>query len=757
LKHSLTLYTFLPFSPYQGLPSDIFSIENGVLVNRCNRWPLMIDPQGQANIWVKAMCGADLKVIDFKQKDYMTTIEHAVSHGWQVLLQDIGEEIDPSIDPVLRVTQLADAQKTIRMGEKELSYDSSFRLYITTKMQNPHYKPEVSTKTTVVNFAVKEKGLQDQLLALVVNKEEPKLEGDKAELIQTVAAGKRKLVELEDQILTLLKTSGADLLDDEGLINALQQSKATSIEVKEKLRVSEETKVKIDAAREGYRPCAVRAALLFFVLNDLSLVDPMYQFSLKAYMALFTKSIVDSKDTREAMITELGDRIETVNSHHTEAVYKYTCRALFEKHKLLFAFQMCIQKLRSDGRVNQAEYDFFLRGGQVLDRNHRMPNPCSDWLDEQTWDQITCLEKLPAFKNLAHSLEQNSSEWRAWYRSEDPPPEKLSPPGEWQSKRTEFQTMLILRCLRPDRVVFAARSFIAANLGHQFIETPPFNLQGCYHDSDALTPLIFVLSPGVDPSPILVQLAKQQGKHLEILALGQGQAPIAMDLLEQGVSKGNWVFLANAHLSMSWLPDLEKFVEQLSLRKTPPHPNFRLWLSSDPSPRFPISLLQQSVKMTTEPPKGLKANLLRLYENLTPEQFAMCKRAEKYKKLLFALCFFHAVLVERRKFLSLGWNVVYSFNDSDFGVCENLLSLYLDQYDDTPWDALKYLIAQANYGGRVTDEHDRRLLTVYINQFFQVRTITLAVVNQCLFLPLLSDTHPLSISCLLPYLNRTTR
>ena len=96
----------------------------------------------------------------------------------------------------------------------------------------------------------------------------------------------------------------------------------------------------------------------------------------------------------------------------------------------------------------------------------------------------------------------------------------------------------------------------------------------------------------------------------------------------------------------------------------------------------------------------------------------MCQSQEKYKKLLFNLCFFHAILLERKKFQQLGWNVVYSFNDSDFEVSENLLTIYLDEYESTPWDALKYLIAGVNYGGHVTDDWDRRLLLTYINQYF---------------------------------------
>jgi len=250
------------------------------------------------------------------------------------------------------------------------------------------------------------------------------------------------------------------------------------------------------------------------------------------------------------------------------------------------------------------------------------------------------------------------------------------------------------------------------------------NLHSTFLTSSCFTPLIFVLSPGVDPTIQLKTLAKQVGQQVEVLALGQGQTPIAVELLEQGVKNGNWVFLANCHFNISWLPELAKTVEKLSIQKPAPHPNFRLWLSSDPDPRFPISLLQGSVKMTTEPPKGLKANLLRLYSNMSDDDFSRSKKPEKYKKLLFSLSFFHAVLIERKKFLSLGWCIPYDFNDSDYSVCENILYLYLDEYEDTPWDAIKYLIAQANYGGRCTDDQDRKLLQVYSQQYFSESALT---------------------------------
>eukprot|EP00730_Choanoeca_flexa_P002353 TRINITY_DN11019_c0_g1_i1.p1 TRINITY_DN11019_c0_g1~~TRINITY_DN11019_c0_g1_i1.p1 ORF type:complete len:1435 (+),score=328.02 TRINITY_DN11019_c0_g1_i1:91-4305(+) len=706
--------TDVRFWNIQGLPSDQFSTENGVIVTRGRRWPLMIDPQGQAIKWVKNMeRERNLKVVDLQQADYIRTLENAIQFGTPVLMQNVGEELDPSLAPVLnKAFTKVGGRYMLRLGDKEIEYNMDFRFYITTKMSNPHYTPEISTKTTIVNFAVVQQGLEAQLLGIVVSKERPELEKQKNELVLNIAAGKKKLVDLEDKILHLLNTAKGSLLDDEELVNTLNSSKVTSVEVSEQLVVAEKTEKEIDTAREGYRPSAARAAVLFFVLDDVSRIDPMYQFSLDAYIGLFTSSI-----DKSVKAGGLDQRIAAINDYHTYAVYRYTCRGLFEKHKLLFALHMNAKILESADKISLPEYSFFLRGGQVLDRDAQVPNPAPQWITSEAWDNITEMERLlPKFAGLTDTFEQMLRDWNAWYTSSEPEASTL--PGEWETTCNELQRMCIVRALRPDRVSIVAINFIVNNLGQRFVEPPPLDMKAVLDDSTAQTPLIFVLSVGVDPTKQLIDLAERCGMkdRFHSLSLGQGQAPIAERLIAEGMREGHWVFLANCHLSLSWMPSLSKIVETLDVSK--PHPDFRLWLSSKPNPKFPISILQAGIKMTTEPPKGIKANMKRLYSTITDDQFERCEASHKYKKLLFSLTFFHSILLERRKFQMLGWNVQYPFNDSDFEVSENLLALFLDEYEETPWESLKYLIAGINYGGHVTDDWDRRLLLTYINELF---------------------------------------
>mmetsp|Transcript_3653 Transcript_3653/g.6221 ORF Transcript_3653/g.6221 Transcript_3653/m.6221 type:complete len:1261 (+) Transcript_3653:2172-5954(+) len=698
----------------QGLPKDDFSTENGVIVTRGNRWPLMIDPQAQANRWVKNLEGDKLRVIDLNMKDFLREIENAIVYGMPVLLEDVLEELDPSLESVLAKAVLkVGNRELIKVGDKELDYNHDFKLYITTKLGNPHYTPEVSTKTTVVNFVLSPLGLDAQLLGTVVQQEEPALEQEKSELTIRVAAGKRKLVELQDTILRLLSETEGSLLDDENLVITLQQSKLTSEEVTQQLQVAEETEVKIDLAREGYRPAAVRASIAYFVLADLARIDPMYQFSLDAYVDLFMESIEVSRGARQA--ENVAERCQNINEVHTERVYNDTCRALFERHKLLFSLQLTVRILMQEGKIPAEEFNFFLFGGGLADRSTQRPNPAKDWIDDGTWDNISELDKLPGFMGIAGAFEQTPRDWHKWYLA--PAPEADPLPSDWDAKVSDLQALCLLRALRPDRVLFGAARYVAGNLGPAFADPPAFDLPGTLAQSTARTPLIFILSPGVDPYAQVASLAANAGQTVMNCALGQGQAPTAVNYINQGLKDGLWVFLANCHLMLSWMPELEKIIA--TYRGGTPHPDFRLWLSCAPAPTFPIAILQQGLKMTTEPPKGLRANLLKLYNIVSEEQFGRCGQQSKYRKLLFALAWFHAILLERRKFKALGFNIPYEFNESDFSICHDLVIVFLDVYADrTPFDAMRYLIADANYGGRVTDDWDRRLVKVYIQQFF---------------------------------------
>lgn len=272
-----------------GLPNDGFSIDNGIMVANARRWPLMIDPQNQANKWIKNLeRSANLQVIKLSDGgEYIRVLENAIQFGLPVLLENVAEELDPSLEPLL-LKQLfkSGGVNCIRLGDATIEYSEDFRFYITTKLRNPHYLPEVAVKVTLLNFMITIVGLSDQMLGVVVAAERPDLEEQRNELVVQGAANSKKLKEIEDRILEVLSSGEGNILEDETAIQIITEAKVLGNDIAEKQKLAEVTERNIDEARSFYKPCGEYTAVLFFCIKDLANIDPMYQVCLHGPRAL---------------------------------------------------------------------------------------------------------------------------------------------------------------------------------------------------------------------------------------------------------------------------------------------------------------------------------------------------------------------------------------------------------------------------------------------------------------------------------------
>ncbi|XP_041455872.1 dynein heavy chain 10, axonemal-like [Lytechinus variegatus] len=698
----------------EGLPPDELSIQNGILTTRASRFPLCIDPQQQALNWIKKKEEPNnLKVCTFNDPDFLKQLELAIKYGFPFLFQDVDEYIDPVIDNVLEKNiKGAAGREFIMLGDKEVDYDPNFRLYLDTKLSNPKYTPAVFGKAMVINYTVTLKGLEDQLLSVIVGFERKELEEQRERLIQETSDNKRLLKDLEDSLLRELATSTGNMLDNVELVSTLEETKSKASEVTEKLKLAATTAVDIDKLRDGYRPAAKRGAILFFVLSEMALINSMYQYSLAAFLEVFQLSL--KKSLPDSILVK---RLRNIMDTLTHNIYNYACTGLFEKHKLLFSFQMTIKLEQSEDNLPQEELDFFIKGNLSLEKNRR--SRPHKWIPEQGWEDVMKLTELAdVFHTLPDDLEKNEKIWKEWYDQDAP--EQVAFPMKYKDGLNEFQRLLLLRCFRVDRVYRAITDFVTSRMGEKYVTPPVISFEAIFEQSSPLSPIVFILSPGSDPASDLTKLAERSGfggNKLKFLSMGQGQEKVALQLLETAIARGQWLMLQNCHLLAKWLRDLEKALERI----VKPHPDFRLWLTTDPTPAFPIGILQRSFKVVTEPPNGLKLNLRSTYHKISAQVLEDCPH-EAFKPLVFVLAFFHAVVQERRKYGKIGWNVPYDFNESDFRVCQEILGTYLTkafEQGDTkiPWNSLKYLIGEVMYGGRAIDNFDRRILNTYMDEY----------------------------------------
>ncbi|XFF88688.1 hypothetical protein AB1E18_014907 [Capra hircus] len=700
----------------QGLPSDRMSTENATILCNTERWPLIVDAQLQGIKWIKNKYSSELKAIRLGQKSYLDTIEQAISEGDTLLIENIGETIDPVLDPLLGRNTIKKG-KYIKIGDKEVEYHPNFRLILHTKYFNPHYKPEMQAQCTLINFLVTRDGLEDQLLAAVVAKERPDLEQLKANLTKSQNEFKIVLKELEDSLLARLSAASGNFLGDTALVENLETTKHTASEIEEKVQEAKITEVKINEARENYRPAAARASLLYFILNDLNKINPIYQFSLKAFNVVFEKAI-----QKTTPADEVKQRVINLTDEITYSVFMYTARGLFERDKLIFLAQVAFQVLSMKKELNPVELDFLLR----FPFKAGVVSPV-DFLQHQGWGGIKALSEMDEFKNLDNDIEGSAKRWKKLVESEAP--EKEVFPKEWKNK-TALQKLCMVRCMRPDRMTYAVKNFVEEKMGSKFVEGRSVEFSKSYEESSPSTPIFFILSPGVDPLKDVEALGKKLGftidnGKLHNVSLGQGQEVVAENALDVAAENGHWVILQNIHLVARWLSTLDKKLERHSAGS---HEDYRVFISAEPAPSpeshiIPQGILENAIKITNEPPTGMYANLHKALDLFTQDTLEMCTKEIEFKCILFALCYFHAVVAERRKFGAQGWNRSYPFNNGDLTISINVLYNYLEANPKVPWDDLRYLFGEIMYGGHITDDWDRRLCRTYLAEYIRVEML----------------------------------
>ncbi|KAF4132123.1 Dynein heavy chain C-terminal domain [Phytophthora infestans] len=728
----------------QGLPSDPLSIQNGMLVARAPRFPLLIDPQGQALSWVlhrEAERLPTMGVVSVSSPKLREILEHCVGEGKALVLDGVdGADPDPLMANVLDKNFIVRAKgKFVKIMDRVCEYNEDFALYLTTRVPNPHFSPELQARTLVVDFTVTQRGLEEQLLAQVIRQEQRSLEEQLERVQCELNANAKALIALDALLLERLSASKANLLDDVELVSVLANTKAKATEVNDKILAAEEVKRGIDEKREHYRPVAARGSVLYFGIVDFAAVNAMYQTSLDQFLQLFVRAIEEAERSSLA-----SKRVTYIIETLTYIVFRYVNRGLYDRHRLSFLLMIALKVLVAADCVTPADVTLFLKAGASRKLSSDQPKPFN-WMSTGAWlNAVQLASEKPHFRNLLGDLERSENIWRKWF--EDNEPERLAVPDyegllfdpRAITSNLHFHRLLLVRSLREDRTIPAVLDFIRAiefiegpvgvslsrvpALGPRYVEPITDTVESVYQEMRAETPVLYLLSPGADPTESIEQLARRKRQSVTTISMGEGQEVVAARTVASAMLNGSWVLLQNCHLGLNYMDTLCETLttaNSANAAVSPARaPEFRLFLTSEPHPDFPISLLHRSTKVTNEPPAGLRAGLLRSFTVLVDQDKLDRLETASWRSLLFAVCFLHAVVVERRKFGPLGFSVPYEFNAGDMGASLSFLERHLYTSPSPSWPTVQYMVAEVHYGGRITDELDRRLFRAYCDAWF---------------------------------------
>eukprot|EP01052_Picozoa_sp_SAG31_P000354 SAG31_NODE_11_length_38734_cov_21.263854_4_plen_1070_part_00 len=689
----------------EGLPSDQLSLENALVIKNTTDTPYIIDPTRAAVKWLQAhMSSGDkgIEIVNQQDAGMTTALELAVRFGRTLVVAEV-DSITPIFFALLRKDLTRQGPRwVVQVGDKAIDYSEGFKLYLVTRNPAPTVTPDVVAVITRVNFSITKSGLEEQLLSKTIEIEQPELEQQKSLVLREEEQLKVQLAELESNLLTELASSQGNLLENKGLLVSLDQTKESSTKISQKLTESKELQLSLDGQRDVYRPLAQAGADMFFILKGLVRMNNMYQYSLAFFFRLFSSAL-----RTKTSAGGVEGRLESLRRVLLRLFYSYVSRSLFKADRLSFSLHLTHGHFAQ--QFGDSEWDMFteqLVGGKAGDA------AVPDWVGKEARD--SCANLLRQFPSWTQNMKlSDSGTWGRWAQSSAP---EIEWPGGLSI--SPFQRLLFLQAVRPDRLESGMIAFVAEVLGDEVVSQQLPSLARVYEETVHTEPVLLITTPGSDPSVELEDFASKSiglDKFRQV-AMGQGQAETALDLLRKCAQFGEWLCLKNVHLVVAWLPSFEK---ELNALLPTANENFRLWLTTESHAKFPTILLQQSLKITFEAPPGLKKNLQRTYEGWGPEYLEQGGSNQiRRAQLLFVLAWFHAVVQERRKFIPHGWTKFYEFSPADLRSGADIISSMIDRGGRFSWETIHGLFVNAVYGGRIDNEYDVRVLVTYLHQYF---------------------------------------
>ena len=713
------------------LPNDNICLENATILQRFNRYPLIIDPAGQATEFIKTYYATKkLTSTTFTDSSFLKLLENALRFGYPILVQDV-EKIDPIMNSLLnKEIHKQSGRNLIRIGDQEIDFSLTFNMFMITRDSSCHFTPDLCSRVTFLNFTITPSSLQNQILDIVLKNERPEVNQRKEELIKAQREYKVQLRQLEEDLLTALNSEG-NLLENNEVMTRLEEIKKKSFEISEEVSKSEDIMKELESKMNEYAPLANKASRIFFALDSLEVIHYLYRYSLSFFMDILNYVII-SKEVQEVPKNQYAIRQAKIIQILFKEIYHRVGYSLLNKDKALLAMRLAQINL-GDKFKNEINLLLKINSNIMNDASDISSDILGGKLTLNQKKQLSELNKSEPFTGLVSEITSNSEAWNNFYNDAFA---ENSIPVEFLNKHKEnisdekdqkifdeITKSILLLVFRPDRMLNSIQSFLKEVFNEELVNIPELDLVKVIKDeTNCKMPILFCSAPGFDASTKIESLARQLNKNFLSIAIGSSEG---FELVEKNwaskIKSGEWLVLKNVHLAPNWLNEIEK-----RLYANEPNPNFRLFLTMEFNPKIPANVLRISRKFVFELPSGIKHSLIRSYANvLTPAKSE--KTPHERCRLHFLLAWFHAVIGERLRYVPIGWSKYYEFNESDQRCALEAIDEWINIYSkdrtnippkQIPWDAIRTIIHQSMYGGKIDNEYDMKILESLVNLYF---------------------------------------
>jgi dynein cytoplasmic 1 heavy chain len=740
------------------LPRDDLCTENAIMLRSFNRYPLIIDPSGQATEFLMSYY-KDRKIIrtSFLDDSFLKALESALRFGNALLVEDV-ENMDPILNPVLNREIFKNAGRVmVTLGDKEIDFSPSFVIFLSTRNPNAHFTPDLCSRVTIVNFTITHSSLTSQCLSKVLKSERPDVDEKRTDQLRLQGEFRVRLRQLEDNVLSALNSVQGNILDDDKVMTSLETLKTEAAEVRSKAAESDDVMEQIVTESNKYLPFALACSRFYFTLEQLGDVHFLYQFSLRFFLDIVDTVLVSPKlaETKDADL-----RLRILTKQLFWIGHERMQRTLLHRDSAAASLRLLqLFLMESEHSLDPQDISFFMRGKVDGIPAEDAGAPAKLNLTKAQQLELGVMFQMSNFQSLEQNMNDNSAAWEKFLDTkfalesrqqrsardatkafEDG---KLDAsvfhmPTGWEKSRnpTEqvFHYMAVCRVLRPDLLPELANVMMAAEFGEGFVHSADSaDLQHIVTDEiDSRTPLLLCSLPGFDASGHVDALAfannKRQGQGYFSFAMGSPDGYSKADEAIRRASKaGMWVLLKNVHLSPAWLNRLEK-----TLHLTVPHDNFRLFMTMELNDRVPVNLLRMSHIIVYEPPIGLKSSLQRSFGSLSSAR--VDAGPTERSRMYFLLAWLHAVILERLRYVPVGWSKGFEFGQVDFQNAVDALDEWIDRVargranvkpSELPWQAIQALCESIIYGGRVDNPFDQQRLEAFVHELFSEKSFGL--------------------------------